>query len=111
LIKSKFEDKHYQFNTIRYIDDMNVRVTIHLSQLNNKTKSYSVYYEINSEWGVLDIINHYDVDPKTCVKKCMTQLYKDLPDLKIDKLSGYFYLHEVVDEELSMTYFNKNPFV
>lgn len=111
IINSPCAMKQYEFKKITYIDGCDVRVTMYLELENNLKCCYFVINSSITHYAIIDgnftgdmysSQRFYFNKEKGAVDLCMIELYRILPDLKIDKLIGR--LSNYIDEEVGNTY-------
>ena len=112
LINSPCAMKQYDFKKIIYIDGCDVTVTIYLELQNNLKCSYFVInttilsfaYRFKKDFtgNMYSSKRFYFNEEQAVVNICMNELYRVLPDLRIDKLLGCMF--DYIDEELENNY-------
>jgi hypothetical protein len=106
--KEKYNTLRYYFNQIGKIDEIRVTVSM-LTKKNSNLKYFTKWkiigMNIKTKEPLYTSNMFYDNDFNISVNNCITNLYKILPNLKLNKYDGCLYTPEnFIDEELGNTY-------
>jgi hypothetical protein len=106
LNKSRCQIPEYEFTHMKNIDDLDVTIKIYLKKHETNASICISYFDISSSIMAIDGNIYYSErffgNDESVVKLCLEELYRVLPDLKVDNLWGC--LRDYIDEGVGTTY-------